>query len=82
MSAGFDPTAIDPAAGPGTRVAGNTAEVFGLGVVQHIEAAEMQVYIGYRRHEFDFDLRDGGGAVAAPAAPGYATLLMGSKISF
>ena len=46
------------AAGDACRVTGNEAEVWGLGVVQHIEEAEMQIYLGWRRHSADFDLVD------------------------
>ena len=67
----------------GARIAGNTAEVWGAGVVQHIEAAEMQVYLGYRLHEVDFDLRDAGGnAVAGNGADDFHTVVVGSKIAF
>ena len=65
------------------RIAGNTAQVWGLGVVQHIEAAEMQVYIGYRHHSFDFDLVDAGGAdVAGEPIEDFQSVVVGSKISF
>jgi hypothetical protein len=47
------------ATGAATRIAGNSAEVWGMGVVQHIVAAEMQVYLGYRLHEVNFDVLDG-----------------------
>jgi hypothetical protein len=67
----------------GARFTGNKAEVWGVGVVQHIEAAEMQVYIGYRLHEVDFDLVDGGGnTVAAQPIDDFHTVIMGSKIAF
>lgn len=83
VSAGFDPVGIDPAVAAGVRVAGNTAEVWGVGVVQHIEAAEMQIYLGYRHHDFDFDLVDAlRAAVAAPGAESFQTVVMGSKIAF
>lgn len=43
------------------RIGSVDADVWGLGVVQSIEAAEMQIYLGYRHHETDVDLIDGGG---------------------
>ena len=64
-------------------ITGSTAEVWGLGVVQHIDAAEMQIYLGYRHHAFDVDLVDGGGgAVASPGIESFQSIVMGSKISF
>ncbi len=69
--------------GAATRIAGNTAEVWGAGVVQHIEAAEMQIYLGYRNHSVDFDLVDGGGAaVAGQGVENFHTVILGSKIAF
>lgn len=67
----------------GVRIAGNTAEVWGAGVVQHIEAAEMQIYLGYRLHQVDFDVRAAGGA-AVPSASleDFHTVIVGSKIAF
>jgi len=70
-------------AGVACRVTGNEAEVWGLGVVQHIEAAEMQIYLGYRRHTAEFDLVDGAGTgVAAAKIEDFDTLIVGSKIGF
>ncbi|MDX2288865.1 MAG: hypothetical protein NW217_08610 [Hyphomicrobiaceae bacterium] len=70
-------------AGVACRVTGNTAEVWGLGMVQHIEAAEMQIYIGYRHHEADFDLVDGAGSdVAGDGLEAFQTIIAGSKIAF
>lgn len=66
------------AAFAGINITGSTAEVWGVGVVQHIEAAEMQIYLGYRHHDFDVDL-DG---VASPAIESFQSVVMGSKISF
>jgi hypothetical protein len=71
------------ASGNAVRVSGNEAEVWGFGVVQHIEAAEMQVYIGYRHHTVEFDLVDGTGAgVAAEPIEDFDTVIAGSKIAF
>jgi hypothetical protein len=65
------------------RVAGNEAEVWGIGVVQHIESAEMQLYLGYRHHTADFDLVDiNGAAVAASGIEDFDTIIAGSKIAF
>lgn len=62
---------------------GNKAQVWGAGVVQHIEDAEMQVYLGYRWHEAGFDLVDDkGAAIAGPRIEDLHTLVAGSKIAF
>ncbi len=66
-----------------SRIAGDTAEVWGIGVVQHIDAAEMQVYLGYRHHTAEFDILDSGGAkVNAGNIDDFDTLIAGSKIAF
>jgi hypothetical protein len=71
---------LNPAA---ARIAGNEAQVWGVGVVQHIESAEMQVYLGYRHHTAEFDLVDGAGAaVAATGVEDFDTVIAGSKIAF
>jgi hypothetical protein len=73
-------TSLDPSA---ARIVGNTAEVWGLGVVQHIDAAEMQIYLGYRHHTADFDLVDSGGAkINGGEIDAFDTLIAGSKIAF
>ncbi|MEW5964078.1 MAG: hypothetical protein AB1749_11000 [Pseudomonadota bacterium] len=93
VSAGIDPAGVASVASGGVqscavagvacRITGNEAEVWGLGVVQHIEAAEMQIYLGYRHHEADFDLVDGAGtAVSGSGLESFDTIVMGSKIAF
>jgi len=65
------------------RIAGNEAEVWGLGVVQHIEAAEMQLYLGYRHHTADFDLVNAAGEkVNGVGVEDFDTLISGAKIAF
>lgn len=71
------------ASGTAVRIGGNTAEVWGAGVVQHIDAAEMQIYLGYRFHETDFVLLNAAGAaVKAQTIEDFHTFEMGSKIAF
>jgi predicted porin len=85
ISATNDPALRDAlTANAAARITGNEAEVWGLGVVQHIEAAEMQVYLGYRHHTADFDLVDSGtGAkVNGLGVEDFDTLIGGSKIAF
>lgn len=65
----------------GDRIGGSTAEVWGFGVVQHIEAAEMQLYAGYRLNEVDFEIVSGGAAVTNELED-FHTVVFGSKIAF
>jgi hypothetical protein len=65
-----------------TRITGSDFEVFGVGVVQHIEAAEMQLYLGYRLHEVEFDLADDLGGVSSNNIDDFHTVVSGAKISF
>lgn len=77
-----DGTATDIAAQlGGDRVTGNKAEVWGFGVVQHIEAAEMQIYAGYRLHEVEFDVEAGGDSVTTELDD-FHTVVTGAKIAF
>jgi hypothetical protein len=80
-----DPGIVDSLEGAANadRITGNEAEVWGFGVVQHIESAEMQVYIGYRHHTAEFDLVDNlGNAVAGESIEDFDTVIAGSKIAF
>jgi len=79
-----DDAALVTSLGPGAaRITGNEADVWGVGVVQHIESAEMQLYLGYRRHGSHFDLvGPGGDAVGATGVEDFDTLVAGSKIAF
>lgn len=70
---GFNPT--------NSRILGNDVDVWGLGVVQHIEAAEMQLYLGYRQHSADFDVLDNG-ATASVNVDDMQTFVAGGIISF
>lgn len=65
------------------RIASAVAEVWGLGVVQELEAAQMQIYLGYRHHSADFKLADRTGA-NTPAArfDDFQTVVLGSFIEF
>ncbi len=84
VSAVSDATIVTSLDAPaGSRIAGDTAEVWGLGVVQHIDSAEMQVYLGYRHHTADFDILDAGGSrVNAGNIDAFDTVIAGSKIAF
>ncbi len=71
------------AGGTAVRISGNEAEVWGAGVVQHIETAEMQIYLGYRHHTAHFDLVDASGQGApARAIDNFDTVIAGTKVAF
>ena len=86
LTAGADTAAvlsIDGSGGLATRIVGNEARVWGFGFVQHIEAASIQIYLGYRHHEAEFDLVDAAGnSVAQARLDGFDTVIVGSDISF
>lgn len=64
-------------------VTGSDAKVYGLGMVQYIDAAAMQVYIGYRHYEVDFEVVDvNGAAVASAGVEDFDTLMVGGRIEF
>lgn len=70
-------------AGLACRASGSEVNIWGFGVVQHIEAAEMQVFIGYRHWTADVDLVDvGGNPVAGAGLEDFDTVIAGSRISF
>lgn len=78
-----DAANVCAAAGDACRVTGSESEIFGLGVVQHIESADMQIYVGWRRHQADFGLADiNGNAVSAAGIEDFHTIIGGSKIAF
>lgn len=83
LTAVNDPDIVASLGAPtGSRIAADTAQVWGLGVVQHIDAAEMQVYLGYRHHTADFDIVDSGGAKIDAGIKDFETVIAGSKIAF
>lgn len=86
VSAGADAALVaqlDGSGGNAVRITGNDATVWGLGVVQRIEAADMDLYLGYRHHEADFDLVNAAGAkVADQSIDGFDTVIVGSNINF
>ncbi len=86
VSAGADAGLIaqlDSTGGAAIRLTGNEVTVWGLGVVQRIEAADMDIYIAYRNREADFNLVNGvGSAVADNGVEDLHTVLVGSDIRF
>lgn len=69
-------------AGDIDQVTGSTAEIWGLGIVQSVDAAAMDLFIAYRRLSADVrGFESSGGAVSAPLED--ADLVMaGSRIRF
>lgn len=77
-------TLVVPAAPPGANAqvtSGSDAGIWGLGVVQHIEAADMQIYLGYRRYAMGLEAQAGATAPVI-AFENFHTVIVGSKIAF
>lgn len=65
------------------RIAGSDADVWGFGVVQNVDAADMQLYLAYRRQTAEFSLRDAADqGVRAQSIEAFDTIVAGSKIAF
>lgn len=79
----LDTAAACAGAGNGCLVTGNEANMWGIGLVQHIDNAAMQLYIGYRHYEVDFDLVDVNLA-SVPTAPleDFDVITVGGRIEF
>jgi hypothetical protein len=86
VSAGADAVLVgelDGSGGAAVRITGNDAQVWGGGIVQKIEAADMDIYLGYRYHEADFDLVNAAGnSVATTALEEFHSVIVGSNINF
>lgn len=79
----LDAAAVCAAAGQGCLVSGSEASIWGFGVVQYIDAAAMQLYAGFRHHEFEADLVDvTGAAIPSAALDDFQTVLVGARIEF
>ena len=64
-------------------VSQSEATIWGLGVVQRIERAEMDLFIGFRLHQANVDLVDEAGAsVSSVALDDFATVMTGAVIEF
>lgn len=69
--------------GAGARLTGSEVDAYGGGVVQNIEAADMDLYVGYRFYEAGFDAVDGAGAsVATAETEDFQSVIMGADIRF
>lgn len=66
----------------GAVIDGSEATVWGVGVVQYIDAAAMQLFLAYRHHELDLDASFGGAGIAVGAVEDFDTVLVGGRIEF
>jgi hypothetical protein len=81
--AGIDEDAVCATARSACLVSGSNATIWGLGVVQFVKSAEMQLYTAYRHYEPDVSLstRRGAGVGAVPMDP-FQTIITGALIDF
>ena len=80
--AGFDEESVC-APGQACLVSQSEATIWGFGVVQRIESAEMDLFIGFRLYEAEVDLINEAGAKAPSAALNdFATVMSGALIEF
>jgi len=69
--------------GEACLVSGSEATIWGFGVVQHIDNADMQIFLGYRHYEADVDLADvSGGGTSSPLLTDFDTIIAGTVIEF
>lgn len=80
---GINETSLCNGANVACLADGSDAQVWGMGLVQYINAAEAQIYIGYRHHSADIDLVDRNGT-RVPTVPlaSFDTLVAGMMIEF
>lgn len=76
-----DALALNPVVAP-TELKGSRSKVWGFGLAQQIEDSGVQLYIGYRHHDIDFDLIDATGSVAQKGIKGLDIVFSGVKIEF
>ena len=67
---------------PGTTIIGSTAEVWGVGIVQNIDAAAMNLYLAYRNISFDATGVNAAGVVTAGQYEDLDMILAGARINF
>jgi hypothetical protein len=81
--AGIDEDAVCASARSACLVSGSNATIWGLGVVQFVNSAEMQLYTAYRHYEPDVSLstRRGAGVGSVPMDP-FQTIITGALIDF
>ena len=78
-----DAAAVCVGAGNGCLVSGSQADVWGVGVVQYIDAAAMELYLSYRNFDADVDLVDVNLApVQAGPLDDLSIVMAGGKLAF
>ncbi len=73
--------AMFPLANP-TELKSSNSHVWGVGVTQHVKAASMAIYAGYRHHSLDVELVDAAGAVADKGIKDLHVVFAGARIEF
>lgn len=68
--------------GAAAQINSSEVQVYGGGVIQGIEAAEMAVYIFYRHYEADVMLRNGAAVQSSAPLEDFATVVTGAIIDF
>ena len=58
------------------------ATVWGIGVVQKVEAWNAEIYLGYRRYHLDVDLIGDAGAVADKGIDDFHAVMAGAAFRF
>jgi hypothetical protein len=80
--AGFDEEEVC-AFGKACLVSGSEATIWGFGVVQKIDRAEMELFLGFRLYEAEVDLIDKAGAKRPSVAlDDFTTVMSGAVIEF
>jgi hypothetical protein len=80
--AGFDEEAVC-APGQACLVSQSEATIWGFGVVQRIERAELDLFIGFRLYEADVDvINEAGTKVPSVVLDDFATVMSGAVIEF
>ena len=64
------------------RIASSDVDMWGLGIMQKIDAADMKLYALYRHYEFDLQLTDGTAIQAANPLEDFQVLMTGAVINF
>jgi predicted porin len=79
---GLIATAAQDVLGTGDSVTGSEATVWGFGVVQHIDAAAMEVFLSYRRFSAEFESLPGGGFGTGASFNDMDVVMGGARIRF
>lgn len=81
--AGFDDEEEVCAPGQACLISSSEATIWGFGVVQKIESAEMELFVGFRHYQADVALADKRGAkFPSVALDDFTTVLSGAVIEF